>query len=227
MKKIIIAIDGHSSCGKSTLARALALKLGFIYIDSGAMYRAVTLYFIQNEVDPTNTKAIRKALHDISISFEHGKSGNKTFLNGKKVEQEIRKMYVSEMVSEVAAVPAVRRAMVKQQQALGAEKEIVMDGRDIGTVVFPNAEVKIFLTAELEERTRRRYIELKTRGLQIDFNKVKQNLLERDRIDSTRADSPLRQAEDALVIDNTHINQEEQLERALEMVRAKVEGLIG
>jgi CMP/dCMP kinase len=219
VKKIIIAIDGHSSCGKSTLAKALANRIGFAYIDSGAMYRAVTLFLLQNQIDPSNLQAVSKALEQISIHFEATQMGNRTFLNGQDVEEEIRQMPVSEKVSEVSAVSAVRRAMVRQQQEMGRNKGIVMDGRDIGTVVFPQAELKIFLTAEMEERARRRHRELSAKGWNVTLDEVRRNLTERDYIDSNRADSPLRQATDAVVIDNTHLTEQEQLELALALYR--------
>ena len=216
--KIIIALDGHSSCGKSTLARSLAKTLSYSYIDSGAMYRAVTLYFLQNDIDINDPDAVKKALDLIEIRFENRNGQNRTILNGEDVEDAIRQMAVSNFVSPVAAISAVRRAMVQQQQVMGTEKGIVMDGRDIGTVVFPDAELKIFLTASLEERTRRRYFELKNRGQEITIEEVQKNLSERDHIDSTRADSPLKQAEDALVLDNTNLDPEETLKKVLEMV---------
>ena len=221
LKKIIIAIDGHSSCGKSTLAKELGDALGYAYISTGDMYRAVTLYFIENGVDLNDSEVVGKALKKIAIHFESGDKGNRIFLNGKDVQDEIGKMPVAESVSRVAAISEVRRAMVQQQREIGKEKGIVLDGRDIGTVVFPDAELKIFLTADAIERTRRRFEELKAKGLALSFDEVKANLLERDRIDSTRQDSPLKKADDAVVIDNTHLNHREQLEKTLELVRAK------
>ena len=216
--KIIIALDGHSSCGKSTLAKDLAKALSYSYIDSGAMYRAVTLYFIQHNIDLEDAAAIEKALNDIHIRFENKAGKNRTILNGEDVEEEIRQMAVSNLVSPVAAVSAVRRAMVQQQQAMGKEKGLVMDGRDIGTVVFPDAALKIFLTASLEERTMRRYLELIERGQETTIEKVRKNLQERDYIDSNRADSPLRKAEDAIIIDNTSMDAKTTLEKVLELV---------
>lgn len=215
MKKIIVAIDGHSACGKSTLARDLAHELGYAYIDTGAMYRAVTLYFLENEVDWTDPDAVREALQQIQIEFRAAESGNQTLLNGKVVEEAIRQMKVSDQVSQVSTISAVRRAMVAQQQAMGRQRGVVLDGRDIGTVVFPDAELKIFLTASVEERVQRRFTELQAKGLFISTEDVRKNLLERDRIDSSRDDSPLRQAEDARVLDNTHLSRQEQLSRAL------------
>ena len=220
--KIIIAIDGHSSCGKSTLAKGLAKTLGYAYLDSGALYRAVTLYFIRHQIDIEDTQAIEKALDQINIRFINKDGQNHTILNGEDVEEEIRKMYVSEKVSPVAAISMIRRAMVKQQQAMGREKGIVMDGRDIGTVVFPQAELKLFVTASIEERTKRRFLELQAKGLEPDYETVKNNLQERDYIDSTRADSPLIQAEDAILLDNTQLSEQEQLAVALELTKKKI-----
>jgi cytidylate kinase len=220
--KIIIAIDGHSSCGKSTLAKGLAKRLGYAYLDSGALYRAVTLYFIRHQIDIEDTQAIKKALDQINIRFINKDGQNHTILNGEDVEEEIRKMYVSEKVSPVAAISMIRRAMVKQQQAMGREKGIVMDGRDIGTVVFPQAELKLFVTASIEERTKRRFLELQAKGLEPDYETVKNNLQERDYIDSTRADSPLIQAEDAILLDNTQLSEQEQLAVALELTKKKI-----
>lgn len=219
MKKIIIAIDGFSSCGKSTLAKALAKKLHYAYVDTGAMYRAVTLYFLDNDVDINDREEVKKALSDIEMHFERTPSGNHIFLNGKDIETEIRTMRVAEMVSPVATISQVRRAMVQQQQLMGNRKAIVMDGRDIGTVVFPKAELKIFLTAETDIRTQRRYDEMRAKGQDnVSFEEVKNNLSERDLIDSNRADSPLRQAEDAILLDNSYLTPEEQLQKVLDLV---------
>lgn len=222
MKKIIIAIDGYSSCGKSTLARDLASALGFAYVDSGAMYRAVTLYFLDHGIPLDDQEAIENALDRIRIEFKNLNGENHTFLNGADVEESIRDMRVSAAVSPVAAVPAVRRALVRQQQALGRSGGIVMDGRDIGTVVFPNADLKIFLIADEEERVRRRRLELLAKGFDLSEEEVRRNLTERDHIDSTREDSPLRQAADAVVIDNTHLTRKDQLEEALRLARAQM-----
>lgn len=219
MKRIIIAIDGYSSCGKSTLAKELAAKLRYIYIDSGAMYRAVTLFLLRAGIKVEETEKVNQALQQINIRFN---DANRTILNGEDVEKEIRKMKVSSYVSEVAAVPEVRRALVSQQQEMGQGKGIVMDGRDIGTVVFPDAELKIFLTASQEERTRRRYEELRQKGLQITTQQVRDNLQHRDHIDSTREDSPLRKAEDAVIIDNTHLTREAQLQQVYELAQAAI-----
>lgn len=219
MKKIIIAIDGHSSCGKSTLARDLAKKLGYAYIDTGAMYRAVTLYFLDNGIDREDLLAVQKALDGIQIQFQYSEAGNQTLLNGKVVESEIREMRVSQEVSPVSAISAVRRAMVAQQQEMGKQGGVVLEGRDIGTVVFPDADLKIFLTASIEERVRRRFTEMKAKGIPVAEDQVRENLLERDRIDSSREDSPLKQAKDARILDNTQLNREEQLELAFEWAR--------
>ncbi|MEN0003307.1 MAG: (d)CMP kinase [Bacteroidota bacterium] len=222
---IIIAIDGHSSCGKSTLAKDLAKALGYAYIDTGAMYRAVTLFFLRNQIDIKDERAVSGALEQINIHFEHQESGNQTFLNGENVEEEIRKMYVSEFVSPVATLSAVRQAMVHQQQTMGKRKGVVLDGRDIGTVVFPSAELKVFLTASIEERTKRRFEELQAKGISADRKEVQQNLLERDHIDSTRADSPLKRANDAILIDNTDISRAEQLQMVLALAQQQIEQL--
>jgi CMP/dCMP kinase len=217
VKRIIIAIDGFSSCGKSTLAKALGKSLHYAYIDTGAMYRAVTLHFIRLNIDLENPDSVAIALAGLEVHFERIKGHNHIFLNGQDVETEIRQMPVSNLVSPVAALSIVRRAMVKQQQEMGKRKGIVMDGRDIGTVVFPNAELKVFLTADPTVRTQRRMDEMLAKGQQIDFDEVKRNLTERDRIDSTRADSPLKQADDAILIDNSQLNEQEQLNKVLEL----------
>ena len=224
MDKIIIAIDGYSSCGKSTLARSLARALGYIYISSGDMYRAVTYYFIHYEIDFNKADEVASALSEIQIELRPGvePGTTRTFLNEKDIEEEIRKMYVSDLVSPVAAISAVRRAMVKQQQELGRQKGIVMDGRDIGTVVFPDAGLKIFLTADVNIRAQRRYHELQAKGQEVTMKDVKNNLLERDHIDSNRSDSPLRQAEDAVVIDNTNLSLDEQLAMALALAKVRI-----
>jgi cytidylate kinase len=219
--KIIIAVDGRSSCGKSTLAKALAAALDYLYIDSGAMYRAVTLYFLRNEIDWEDSRQVETALAQIQIHFDRSRGALRTLLNGEDVEEAIRTMEVSGAVSPVSAIPAVRRALVAQQQQLGSRRGIVMDGRDIGTVVFPAAELKIFLTASSEERTRRRYQELLAKGKEISREAVAQNLAQRDHIDSTREDSPLRQAEDAVVLDNTNLTEKEQLAMALALAQAR------
>lgn len=222
MERITIAIDGYSSCGKSTLAKALAKALDYVYVDSGAMYRAVTLYFLNHQVDIRDEEAVKLALKNISISFKNVKGKNTTFLNQQNVEHEIRTMEVSNFVSPVAAIPIVRRKVVRQQREMGKEKGIVMDGRDIGTVVFKDAELKIFLVADPDIRAERRYRELLAKGLDVERKAIKANLLERDHIDSTRADSPLRQAEDAIVIDNSFLNEQEQLSKALILAQERI-----
>lgn len=222
MKDIIIAIDGFSSCGKSTLAKALAKELGYLYIDSGAMYRAVTYYFLKNDIDYRNKEQVAKALKHITIDFKNENGHFSTLLNGTDVEAAIRRMEVSDKVSDVAAISAVRRAMVAQQRDLGKQKGIVMDGRDIGTVVFPDAPLKIFLTAEKTERIRRRYAELQQKGLSVSWEAVQKNLERRDQIDSTRKDSPLAKAADAVVIDNTNLTTEEQTAMALALARQRI-----
>ncbi len=223
VKNIIIAVDGFSSCGKSTLARALAAKLGYLYIDTGAMYRAVALYFLRNDVpykvDERDDQAVADAIAHVKIEFRETPNGKATFLNGENVEEEIRQMFVANHVSKVSTISAVRRFLVKQQQALGEAKGVVMDGRDIGTVVFPDAELKLFMTADPKVRAERRLLELKSKGMEMTFDEVIHNLTERDRIDSTRADSPLRQADDAIVIDNTLLTPDDQLIKALEITQ--------
>jgi cytidylate kinase len=220
VKKIIIAIDGYSSCGKSTLAKGLAKTLHLAYLDSGAMYRAVTLYFLENNINYEDLSAVEAALAHISIHFERLHGQNHTFLNDRDVETEIRSMQVSEHVSPVSAISMVRKAMVKQQKDFGKRRNIVADGRDIGTVVFPDADLKIFLIADADVRTSRRHLELASKGIDAEWDDILKNLMERDRIDSTRADSPLRQAEDAIVLDNTLLSEEEQLKKALALVKA-------
>lgn len=223
-KKIIIAIDGHSSCGKSTMAKSLAQKLGYVYIDTGAMYRAVTLValrkgWIENKI-PNNNKII-EGLKDVSITFkwDEKRGKNTTFLNGENVEDEIRQLKVSENVSPISTIAEVRQEMVQQQRKNGKNKGIVMDGRDIGTVVFPNAELKIFMTASPEVRAQRRYLELTEKGEAISFDEILTNVNARDKIDSSRAASPLKQADDAIVLDNSSLSREEQLEWTLNKVK--------
>ncbi|MCR5069533.1 MAG: (d)CMP kinase [Prevotella sp.] len=216
MKKITIAIDGHSSCGKSTMAKALAKKLGYIYVDTGAMYRAVTLYCMCNDLfdadGNVNTKTLQAAMPDVKVSFKFNEETGRpdTYLNGERVEDIIRSIEVSNNVSKVAAIPFVREAMVDQQREMGKEKGIVMDGRDIGTTVFPDAELKIFVTASAEVRAQRRYDELQAKGMPADYDDILKNVQERDYIDSHREVSPLRQADDALLLDNSHMTIEEQ-----------------
>ena len=215
MKKITIAIDGFSSCGKSTMAKDLAREIGYIYIDSGAMYRAVTLYSIENGIFQGNdidTERLRKEIDNIHISFQLNPETGRpdTYLNGVKVEKEIRGMEVANRVSPIAALGFVRRAMVAKQQEMGKAKGIVMDGRDIGTVVFPEAELKIYVTASPEVRAQRRLDELKAKGEVASFEEVLENVKTRDHIDMTRAESPLRKADDALELDNSHLTIAEQ-----------------
>lgn len=219
LKRITIAIDGHSSTGKSTMAKALARRIGYAYVDTGAMYRAVTLFALRNKLikgETVDEKALKEHLKrgDIMITFRPTKDGKSvTVLNGKNVERYIRSMRVSNVVSIIAAIGFVRKAMVKQQQAMGKDKGVVMDGRDIGTVVFPDAEMKVFATASAEVRAQRRFDELRAKGdTTTTLEEVLENVTERDRIDSTRKESPLRQAEDAVVLDNSHMTIEEQNE---------------
>lgn len=212
---IVVAIDGYSSCGKSTLAKALAKKLHFIYVDSGAMYRAVTLYFIRNNVDLQNNKQIATALKNIHLNFHSRDYQTHITLNDEDVSDEIRQMHVADKVSPVSAIHDVRVAMVKQQQRLGKSKNIVMDGRDIGTVVFPHAQVKFFMTADPKVRAERRYNELLPTNPNITLEEVFDNLAHRDYQDTTRKESPLTRAEDAIILDNTDLSQEEQLLFAL------------
>lgn len=219
MKKIVITIDGWSSCGKSTLAKQLAKTLGYIYVDSGAMYRAITLYFLRNHTDWTDDKEVQEALRNIHLHFEYNKKSEQSemFLNEENVEYVIRDLVIAEKVSDVAAIAAVRKFAVAQQQKMGKEKGIVMDGRDIGTTVFPKAELKIFMTADIAVRVERRYKEMFEKNPNITIDEIKSNLVLRDYIDSHREVSPLRKAGDAIEIDNTHITMEQQLEIALQL----------
>jgi CMP/dCMP kinase len=221
--KITIAIDGYAACGKSTLAKALAKKLGYIYVDSGAMYRATTLYFLNNKLNWNIAEDVRQALANVHIEFAKIGTQTHTFLNGEDVEQEIRTMRVSNQVSYVSSVSAVRKMLVRRQQEMGAMKGLAMDGRDIGTVVFKDAELKLFMTASIEARTQRRLDELHSKGVfDSDMLAVENNLTERDRIDSSREDSPLSQAKDAVIIDNTNLSPEEQFNMALELARTRI-----
>ena len=226
--KIIITIDGFSSCGKSTLAKQLAQKLHYTYIDSGAMYRAITLYFLRNNIDRTNEKEIRHALQDISLEFILNKhSGNsEIYLNGENVEYIIRDLVVAEKVSEVAALKDVRTFAVAAQQKMGIDKGIVMDGRDIGTVVFPDAEVKIFMVADEAVRVERRFAEMFDKNPNISLDEIKTNIAMRDYIDSNRKVSPLRKADDAIELDNTHLTEKQQLDFALKLVRKVCEPVL-
>ncbi len=222
MKNFVIAIDGFSSCGKSTVAKALAKELNFVFIDSGAMYRAVTLYIQQNQIDINDEQAVSTALENIHIDFIPNPEKTQILLNGTDVSDAIRTMEVSEYVSEVSALKSVRKAMVKQQQDLGMKRNIVMDGRDIGTTVFPNADLKIFMTASPQVRAERRFAELSAKGEVLTMEEVKENLSHRDHIDSTREESPLRQAEDAVVLDNSELNQVEQLNFVIQLVKDRI-----
>ncbi len=219
-RKITIAIDGFSSCGKSTLAQALAKRLQYLYIDSGAMYRAVTLYFIHYQVDINNKEEVVSALQKISIHLGFEDDVQVTWLNGVNVESAIREPEVNQLVSNVSTLSAVRKEMVSQQRKMGADKGLVVDGRDIGTVVFPNAELKLFLIADIEVRVERRWLELLNKGIIATRDEVRDNLLLRDHIDSTRYDSPLRKAEDATVIDTSYLTQKEQLQISFDLARS-------
>jgi CMP/dCMP kinase len=220
-KKIIIAIDGWSSCGKSTLARELAKQLGYLYVDSGAMYRAITLYFLRNHVDWTDKSDVKKALKAISLEFVYNENSQQSemHLNGENVEYVIRDLVVAEKVSDVAAIKEVRKFAVEQQQEMGKKKGIIMDGRDIGTVVFPKAELKIFLTADNAVRVERRFKELFDKNPNITIEEVKANLQMRDYIDSNREESPLRKAGDAILLDNTNLTTSETLQKAMQLVK--------
>jgi cytidylate kinase len=220
-KKIIITIDGWSSCGKSTVAKQVAKALNYVYIDSGAMYRAITLYFLRNHTDWTNPAQVKEALQNITLEFHFNEQSQQSeiYLNGENVEYVIRDLVVAEKVSDVAAVKEVREFAVAQQQKMGAKKGIVMDGRDIGTVVFPTAELKIFMTADNAVRVARRFKELYEKNPNVTIEEVKNNLETRDYIDSHREVSPLRQAEDAVILDNTNLSMEEQYEIVLNWAR--------
>ena len=224
MKKIVIAIDGYSSCGKSTMAKNLARQLGYVYVDTGAMYRAVTLYALRHQLfkadGEVDAASLQQAMPNIRISFQFNAQTGKpdTYLNDELVEQEIRTMQVSEKVSKIAALPFVRTALVTQQQRMGKDKGIVMDGRDIGTVVFPHAELKIFVTASAEVRAQRRYDELQQKGMPARYDDILKNVQERDYIDSHREVSPLRKADDAIELDNSNLTIDEQQQWLLHQV---------
>ena len=226
-KKIIIAIDGFSSCGKSTLAKAMAKALEYVFVDTGAMYRAIALYFLRNNIAFNDNASIEAALHAIELRFKYNSVSQKSdmYLNGENVEQEIREMQVSQKVSEVASIAAVRDFAVAQQQAMGVDKGIVMDGRDIGTVVFPNAALKIFVTADPAIRLERRYQELLQTNPTISKEEVAANLQQRDLMDSTREHSPLKQAEDAMVLDNTNLDRAQQFELAMQWAMEKIKSI--
>jgi len=223
VKKILIAIDGYAACGKSTLAKQLAAHLHYLFLDTGAMYRAVTLYLLENNINWLDAAALDEALNNISIAFQRNEDGKIiTFLNGDDVEDAIRSMQVSNKVSEVAAVSAIRKFLVQQQQEIGKEKGIVMDGRDIGTVVFPHAELKLFVTADMDTRVQRRLLELQSNDIPVSEQDIRDNLIKRDKEETTRTDSPLMQAKDAILIDNTNLTPEEQFTFVLKLVEAKL-----
>jgi cytidylate kinase len=223
-KKIIITIDGWSSCGKSTLAKQLAKEMGYVYVDSGAMYRAITLYFLRNNIDLEEKKEVKAALKDITLEFVFNSKSNSSeiFLNGENVEYVIRDLIIAEKVSDVAAIKEVREFAVAQQQKMGTKKGIVMDGRDIGTVVFPKAELKIFMNADNAIRVQRRFKELYEKNPNVTIEEVKDNLEMRDYIDSHREVSPLRKAKDAIELDNTNLTEKEQFNKALGWIKEKL-----
>lgn len=229
MKNIKIAIDGHSSCGKSTLAKDLAKYFGYVYIDTGAMYRAVTLYAMKNGfiVDSLpNLDALRNHIHEITVDFRKSDDGTRhTTLNGEDVEKEIRRLEVSKNVSLIAAIGFVRSEMVTLQRKMAQNASVVMDGRDIGTVVFPDAELKLFVTAYDEVRAQRRFDELRAKGDNVSYDEILENLRKRDLIDSTRAESPLRKADDAIVLDNSELSLVEQFEVAKKMVEKALQSI--
>lgn len=228
MKKITIAIDGHSSCGKSTMAKDLARETGYIYVDTGAMYRSVALYAMRHDLIDTegniNTSELEQEMPNVKITFMQNPSTHMpdTYLNGENVEREIRTLEVSQHVSAVAALPFVRRALVEQQQAMGKEKGIVMDGRDIGTTVFPDAELKVFVTASPDVRAKRRFDELKAKGMAADYDDILKNVKQRDYADAHREVSPLRQADDAILLDNSNMTIDEQRQWLLDRFNEKV-----
>ncbi|AHJ96248.1 (d)CMP kinase [Hymenobacter swuensis] len=224
MRKIVIAIDGYSSCGKSTTAKAVAAELGYAYIDTGAMYRGVTLHLLEHNIDFADLPRVEQALHEMQIAFKRNrKTGrNELCLDGVVREDEIRQMRISNLVSEVSGIPAVRHAMVRQQQRMARKRGVVMDGRDIGTTVFPDAEVKVFMTAEVLTRALRRQEELATKNEHVPVEDIVENLRKRDHLDSTRTESPLRRAPDAVLLDTTHMMIDEQVDFVLERVSAKL-----
>jgi cytidylate kinase len=223
-KKIIIAIDGWSSCGKSTLAKELAKELGYLYVDSGAMYRAITLYFLRNHIDWTDKSEVKKALKEISLEFIFNEKSQQSemHLNEENVEYVIRDLVVAEKVSDVAAIKEVRKFAVEQQQMMGKKKGIIMDGRDIGTVVFPKAELKIFLTADNAVRVERRFKELFEKNPNITIEEIKANLEMRDYIDSNREESPLRKADDAILVDNTNMTAKETIQKVAKLAKQAI-----
>lgn len=213
MKKIIIAIDGYSGTGKSSTAKQVSECFDYLYIDSGAMYRAVTYSFLKRSIDLSNRDEVTGALENIYIEFKNGQ----TYLNDRNIDEEIRSMTVNQNVSQVAALPSVRTKLVEMQKALGERKGVVMDGRDIGTVVFPKAELKLFMTAEMDVRVERRRVQLLSKGIEGSFNEIKRNFIERDKIDTTREDSPLKKAEDAIEIDTTELSLNDQVKRIVKL----------
>lgn len=223
MQDIIIALDGYSGCGKSSTAKAVAKALEYTYLDSGAMYRAVTLYFLQHQVNLEDLAAVKQALENVNIHFSRSDSQlNETYLNGENVEEKIRNMEVSENVSAVSALPIVREKMVSQQRALGEHKKVVMDGRDIGSHVFPEAELKVFMTADLRVRALRRQKELADKGAEVALEEIERNLGERDRLDSSRKQNPLIKAEGAIEIDTTHLNFDEQVKKIIDLAKEQI-----
>ena len=222
MKQLVIAIDGYSSCGKSTTAKAVAAALHYAYVDTGAMYRAVTLHLLEHQIPFDDLGRVEAALHELTISFRRNRrtGRNEVFLDGVNREDDIRQMVISNSVSEVSVIVMVRHAMVAQQQRMGRKRGVVMDGRDIGTTVFPDAEVKVFMTADVVVRAQRRQVELAGNGEQVALDDIIENLRKRDHLDSTRAESPLRRAADAVLLDTTHLVIEEQVDFVLERVSA-------
>ena len=222
MKQLVIAIDGYSSCGKSTTAKAVAAALHYAYVDTGAMYRAVTLYLLEHQIPFEDLGRVEAALHELTISFRRNRrtGRNEVFLNGVNREDDIRQMVISNSVSEVSVIVMVRHAMVAQQQRMGRKRGVVMDGRDIGTTVFPDAEVKVFMTADVVVRAQRRQVELAGNGEQVALDDIIENLRKRDHLDSTRTESPLRRASDAVLLDTTHLVIDEQVDFVLERVSA-------
>lgn len=227
VKKIIVAIDGYSGCGKSTTAKRVAQALKYAYIDTGAMYRAITLYFHEHYLEITNPKDVQRALENITVSFQRNEESgaNETFLNGLNVEGEIRKMYISDRVSEVSALKEVRHAMVAQQQKMGKRKALVMDGRDIGTAVFPEAELKIFMQCDVNVRAHRRQQELLEKGQLVELDEIIHNFHHRDLIDTTRAENPLRKADDAYVLDTTEMSIDQQVELVVNLAKERIAAL--
>jgi cytidylate kinase len=224
MGKIVIAIDGYSGCGKSSTAKALAKNLGYTYIDSGAMYRAATLHFLNENLSLSSEDEVRRGLDSLEITFQinPGTGLQETYLNGQNVEDEIRSMHISQKVSELATVASIRKELVAQQQRLGRGKGVVMDGRDIGSVVFPNAELKVFMTANLETRAKRRQLELLEKGQSVDLIDIEENLANRDEVDSSRTESPLMKMPDAEEVDTSDLTLEEQVANIVQLAKAKI-----